>query len=241
MIIRLKSLENGTSVRIEVEDSGKGIPEEKIGTIFESFKQVDGLKNEAFGSTGLGLAITKNLCEMLDIEISVESEIGKGTMFWFQIPIHFHSDKPGKSYEIRAATATDAETLESEHLGLKQSGEVTDAYSILLVDDDETNLDLMKRIFTANGATVYTALSARAGIDLAIQELPDVILMDLLMPGMSGFEAIRLLKQESKTAEIPVISCTAVATEEFRREALQAGSAAHILRPIGTNQLIEHS
>lgn len=86
--IRAMSINAGSAVRIEVEDTGSGIPREKLEIVFESFKQVDSSIKKKFGGTGLGLAITKKFCEMLGIEIGVESEVGKGTMFWLNIPVH---------------------------------------------------------------------------------------------------------------------------------------------------------
>ena len=235
VIIRLKSPEDGTSARIEVEDTGKGIPKEQLGDVFESFKQADGSISKEFGGTGLGLAITKSLCEMLGIEIGVQSEIGQGTMFWFHIPVHFYSD----GLEDMASTTTAAmQEFESGQSIFEQSEELMTPYSILLIDDDVMNLDLMEDIFNAKGATVYKALLGQEGLDIAFKEFPDVIIMDLLMPGIDGFEATRILKQDPRTTKIPIISCTAVSTKEFREEALQAGCVVHIVRPIKPRELV---
>lgn len=238
VIIRLKSLEDGRSVRIEIEDTGKGIPEKQLGNVFESFKQADGSINREFGGTGLGLAITKSLCEMLGIEIGVQSEMGQGTMFWFHIPIHFYSDEITKQDDRASTASAGMQDLESGQPIFEQSEELMPSYSILLIDDDVMNLDLMEDIFHAKGATVYKALLGQEGLDIALKEFPDVIIMDLLMPGIDGFEATRILKQDPRTRNIPIISCTAVSTKEFREEALQAGCVAHIVRPVKPRELV---
>ena len=124
VVIRLNSIEDGTSARVEVEDTGQGIPKKQLGNVFESFKQADGSISKEFGGTGLGLAITKSLCEMLGIEIGVRSEMGKGTMFWFHIPVHFHSDKLIEQKETVDTTSAKMQEFESEQSIFEQPEEL---------------------------------------------------------------------------------------------------------------------
>lgn len=217
--------ENHTCIHIEVEDSGAGIPEDKIEHIFESFKQAEGSINKRFGGTGLGLSISKKFCDMLGIQIGVQSKIGQGTTFWLRIPLH------ARPQDVKPSEQS-LQTVAEEHSGAEY-------HSILLIDDDEMNLNLMEEIFTTTGYTVYTGQTGQEGIQLAQENMPDVILMDLVMNEMDGFEATRQLKQDARTNHIPVIACSAVATKEFQSKAQQAGCSGYITKPIEPARLIE--
>lgn len=231
--VRALFLESENVVRIEVEDTGAGIPQEKIGSVFESFKQVDSSIKKKFGGTGLGLAITKSFCDMLGIEIGIESEVDKGTTFWLNIPVDgvFEREEDG-------VTSREAEKFGSETIS-GQPEEIAAFHSVLVIDDDEMNLQLMESIFELAGYTLYKALSGQEGIKIARDVLPDVIIMDLAMPDMDGLEATQLLKHDSLTAGIPVIACSAFVTRESKEKAFQAGCEDFISRPIEPDRLIE--
>ncbi|MCP4399461.1 MAG: response regulator [bacterium] len=472
--------EGGEVVRVEVEDTGCGIPEEKLATIFESFKQVDGSIKKKFGGTGLGLAISKKFCESLGIEIGVWSEVGKGTTFWLNTPVKYQEiplqeissrysapgfQEPGEEIEeeffpelsakavvvclfSQATCETIKQYLEGLPLELQHAGTVAecvelgktqlvwtilvepngdgfemlvqlkskpflsripiifcsldakengfhqlgpiehltkpidreqlleillritkqqhgdilavdddpnirDIYgqilsgagytphvvenglealnflrdhpfpqamildllmpkmdgfqvldrvqaneawrripivvvtgktltpeerkridegaqqlllhkdtfpveelpkqiesvvhavtlagtqSILVVDDNQMNLDLMTGVFRTAGYTVYTANSGQAGIDTTKAVMPDAIVMDLAMPGMDGFEATRQIKQHPATANITVIACSAFATKDFQKRAFQAGCEGYITKPIEPERLVD--
>jgi CheY-like chemotaxis protein len=225
--VRAMLVESRRAVRIEIEDTGEGIPEEKIEHIFESFKQIDGSIKKRFGGTGLGLAITKEFCEMLGIEIGVQSQVGKGSTFWLKIPVQAHVDELKK------------EGKETGRISKTEKFALPDYRSILLIDDDDMNLNLMEEIFTASGYMVYKAHSGREGLKLASENVPDVILMDLVMPEMDGFDTTQHLKQNPKTENIPVVACSAVATKEFQERAKQTGCVGYIIKPIEPDRLVE--
>jgi len=117
--------------------------------------------------------------------------------------------------------------------------EAKDFHTILVVDDSDWNLMLFGDIFEEEGYEVYRASNGQEGIDLALSKLPDVILMDLAMPGMDGFEARAILKNNPKTVNIPVIACTAFAIPEFKDRAEQEGFATFITKPIEPRHLVE--
>ncbi len=94
--VRARSLDDAAAIRVEVKDTGAGIAPEKLGNVFESFKQAEKSTSKEFGGTGLGLAISKSFCDMLGIAIGVESELEKGTLFWLHIPLHVHSQESGE-------------------------------------------------------------------------------------------------------------------------------------------------
>ena len=216
-----------SAIRIEVQDTGMGIPQEKLGSVFESFKQVDSSINKKFGGTGLGLTITKQFCDMLDIEIGVNSELGRGSTFWLRIPAE--EAAPDQNAPAFLAEEPAVPALQPRP-PLSQS--------VLVVDDDEINLQVAGDILKMGGYGLYKALSAEEGLRIARKMRPDVILMDLAMPDMDGIEASHILKSDAETAHIPIIACTAHVTQETRDRAFQAGCDAFVSRPIEPKKLL---
>ncbi|GAK55408.1 two-component sensor/response regulator hybrid [Candidatus Vecturithrix granuli] len=252
VILRAEYRQNEQIIRIEVEDTGCGIPQDKLGSIFESFKQVDGSIKKKFGGTGLGLAISKKLCLMLGIEIGVESELDKGALFWLNVPIHIKE----KSCESPQSLALPEVLMESEqtlpmgtdHANLPGFEQVVEAQiqlahgsglrSLLIIDDNTINLQMFEEIFENEGISVYTAQSGQAGIELAQKYVPDSILMDLAMPDLDGFETTMILKQLEHTRHIPIIACSALATKETRERAFQVGCKGYITKPVEPDRLV---
>ena len=222
--LRVHPDEQRAAIRVEVADTGAGIPPEKLGQIFEPFKQADATITKQYGGTGLGLAITKRFCEMLGIAIGVSSEPGKGTLFWLHLPgMAAERGESDLKPQQAAVAALSPETLRS----------------ILLVDDDQMTLDVMQDALTTTGYTVYTGKSGREGVELALANTPDVIIMDLIMDDMDGFEATRRLKTHERTKAIPVIACSAVATTEFQQKARESGCIGYMTKPIHPDRLVE--
>ena len=120
-----------------------------------------------------------------------------------------------------------------------QSVMLVETRSILIVDDNEMNLDLMTDVLESAGYTIYKVPSAQEGIEVAKKVLPDMIVMDLAMPGMNGFEAIQILKQQPETSEITVVVCSALTTCEYKDRASQVGCEGYITKPIEPNRLVE--
>ncbi|AZZ89910.1 transporter substrate-binding domain-containing protein [Hahella sp. KA22] len=203
-------------LEIAVEDSGIGIAQDQQARIFNAFEQHEGQSNRQYGGTGLGLAISKKLVEMMNGEIGLKSELGKGSRF--EIRLHHVSvsqRKEENKYELRSAKAPRFRPAK-----------------ILLVDDVETNRKLIKEFFSGTELLITEACDGREALTLARQEKPDLILMDLRMPRMDGYEATRLLKQHPLTAKIPVIALTgSTLADEFVRID-QLGFADALRKPI---------
>jgi CheY-like chemotaxis protein len=223
--LRVAGNQERNRLRIEVEDTGEGIPEHKIAHIFESFKQVDGTIHKRFGGTGLGLAITKTFCDMLHIDLGLQSQVGKGTLFWLEVPVVFQGEDVHAQKESYTTANDGSDKAEPTY------------QSILIIDDDDVNRNLLEEIFTSAGHTVYAAETATDGMALAVKHRPDVILMDLVMEDLDGFEATMRLRQHQLTAHIPVIACSAVATKEFQTKALEAGCVGYISKPVEPERL----
>ncbi len=182
--VRARSLDDAAAIRVEVKDTGAGIAPEKLGMCLNhSNKRKNPLQKNS-GEQGLGLAISKSFCDMLGIAIGVESELEKGTLFWLHIPLHVH---PQESGEQPASKQKHAALFDQK--SLSHGGDEVSAYeTVLVIDDDDLNLTLTSTLLQNAGYTVYKTSSGREGIAMAQDFLPDVILIDLAMPEMNGYE-----------------------------------------------------
>jgi nitrogen-specific signal transduction histidine kinase len=192
------------SLRISVADSGIGIDEEALGRIFDQFQQADASTTRQYGGTGLGLAISRNLARLLGGDLTVTSELGKGSIFSLTTPIYY-----GRKTSIR---------LEPESGSTQQ----TEAYSqtdstkkrVLVIDDDPDAAYLLQESLNQKEFAVVGAPSGRAGLQLARETQPDAILLDILMPETDGWQVLNDLKMDPATVDIPVILLTIVEWNE---------------------------
>lgn len=193
----LKAKIPAPAILFSVRDRGRGIPADKLDSIFERFQQVDSSDSRNHDGTGLGLAICRSIVQQHGGQIWVESQVGQGSTFYFTIPavIQPHLDAlPGA--EARQALPA-APELGSHSTPL-----------VLVCDDDTPTRNLLKILLEERQYRVVTVASGEEAIAQAQQQLPDAILMDLLLPGMSGWETIALLKQQELTRAIPIIICS---------------------------------
>lgn len=181
-------------IRISVEDTGIGIPEDEKDKIFESFKQVSGQNIKKFGGTGLGLSITKRLAEMMQGKILLESTLGEGSIFY----VDFYN------VQISATEATPEDTIMPYYEKYCFSNK-----KILVADDIETNRYLLSELFSSVGASVIAVENGYEALKICESEKIDLIIMDLIMPVMDGFEASARLKENPKLTNIPIIALTA--------------------------------
>jgi DNA-binding response OmpR family regulator len=200
---------------IAVIDTGIGIPEGQLGKIFNRFHQVDGSTTRRFGGVGLGLAIVKSILDAHGAAIAVESEIGRGTAFRFTLP-------------LLAKGARDAGREDRPPDG-------SDEKAVLVIDDDLDLLRLAKASLERDGFTVLTATTGREGTRVAARRLPDVILLDLMLPDGSGLAVLRTLKAEASTRHIPVL---VVSISEEGIHALSLGAAEWLRKPVECDALV---
>ena len=186
-------------VRIAVVDNGIGLSEKEKGKIFEPFERL-GKQSEDIEGTGIGLTITKQLVEMMRGTLGFQSELGIGSTFWIELPKSFDAAtiKPSRRRSDNAVTVSGP------------IGDPETSYSILYIEDNKTNAQLMRQIFEGISNTKLEVLeNAREGIQLAKAEVPDLILMDINLPGMNGIEATRILQRSQPTQNIPIIAISA--------------------------------
>jgi PAS domain S-box-containing protein len=211
-------------LEFEVSDTGIGIPQDKLEIIFESFSQASTDTTRKYGGTGLGLAITKKLIDLQKGSIKVKSEINKGTSFTVELPF----EKASKQIQPRMKVAA-------------SSAQALKGLNILLVEDQEINQFVAKRFLDKWGVNCDMANNGLEGLEKAKNQTYDVILMDLQMPEMDGFEACRKIRelQEPYFQHVPILALTAAALSGVKQSVLQAGMNDHISKPFDPTELYE--
>jgi PAS domain S-box-containing protein len=182
-------------IRFTVRDTGIGIPDSQQESIFGAFRQADGQSTRKYGGTGLGLTISKRLVEIMGGTISVNSQVGKGSIFSITLPF------------LPAETVVDI--LEKQDHKLGQGVATPSSFLVLVVEDREENFIMIEEILRGMNVQVLFADNGIDGVKMAIEKMPDLIIMDLMMPGINGFEANRKLKENESTRQIPVVAWTA--------------------------------
>lgn len=213
-------------VRISVSDTGVGIKPDDQQTIFEPFQRVH-VGDSYVEGAGIGLAISKRLIEAMAGRIGFESEPGKGSTFWFELP------KAGAT-NMDVESEADVPDVEYDRGLLIDPGK-----RVLYVEDNRANLKLVEQAFEyLPGCELLTAVDAESGIEIARAEQPDLILMDIGLPGMDGCEALQVLRQDAKTKDIPVIAVSAHAMPEFVEQGRKAGFYDYLTKPINVDALL---
>jgi PAS domain S-box-containing protein len=211
-------------VQIVVKDRGQGINPDFLPHVFERFRQADASTTRRFGGLGLGLAIVRHLVEMHGGAITVESEgEGKGATFTVRLPMmNIGSEVPPETGALQESVA--AKMLLS---GLK----------VLLIDDEADTRELLVEMLSACDVEVLAAESATVGFDLLTERRPDIVVSDISMPEVDGYEFIRKVRNGSSQSTVPAIALTAHARTEDRRLALEAGFQEHLAKPVSLTDL----
>jgi PAS domain S-box-containing protein len=209
---------------IDVTDTGPGIPADKLDRLFSPFERLGAEQGDVEG-TGLGLALSKGLVAAMGGSIGVDSTPGNGSTFWIRLPI----TEGQLQRQERLTTVVPA----SDRL-------TTTARTILYIEDNLSNLRLIERILERTPEIrVLSAMQGGLGLDLARQHCPDLILLDLNLPDMTGNEVLRRLREDPSTLDIPVVMVSADATSQQRERLLAAGAQAYLTKPLDVTQLIQ--
>ncbi len=208
-------------IEILVEDSGIGIAKDQLHEIFNEFEQSEGQDSRKFGGTGLGLSISKRLCTMMDGEISVESQERKGSTFKVHL---FNIDISSVMNEKRVD-----EELEQDMRTI-----VFQKAKILVVDDIEDNRDLIMRIFESTNIEIVTAIDGLEAIDVFKEEKPDLVLMDIRMPVMNGYDSATAIKLLNK---VPIVALTASVMEDEYEILKRENFDGYLRKPVLRNDL----
>lgn len=220
------ALTTPSRVRISVKDTGAGLSPDKLAQLFQAFNRL-GKETSGEEGTGIGLVVSKRLVELMHGIIGAESSVGVGSVFWLELS----SGIDPRTEHIRAASITMAETPVSP---------VTRARLLLYIEDNPANLKLVEQLITRRpDIRLLTAQNGKDGINLAHGYLPDVILMDINLPGISGIEAMKILHFDPATAHIPIVALSANAIPRDIEQGLEAGFFRYLTKPIKVNEFNE--
>ena len=213
--------EDPIELRIEVEDTGRGIPAHRIDELFDSFTQEDTSSTRDQEGTGLGLAICRRLVDAMGGDIQVESREGEGSLFRVSLPLE---PAPGQ------AQAKEVVEEPRFHGG---------GARVLLVEDNAINRFVAESLLEELGLRVTVAENGREAITIFNQSRPEIVLMDCQMPVLDGYEATREIRRSAPERRVPIIALTADAREENRRRCLEAGMDGYLSKPLRLNELAE--
>lgn len=232
--VRLQLDDEGQPSRLEVQDTGPGVSAADLKMIFEPFQQVEGTTTREHGGSGLGLSISRSLCQQMRFFLGVDSQVDVGSTFWIDFRPHDNDTGPllAAYGEGGAVARGEGEAKSaSDHGTILQSLKGCD---VLLIDDSSESRHLMVDMLTELGCRTRTAVSGEDGLAQARQRRPDMIILDLLMPQMDGWQVLANLKNSKDLASIPVLVASMVADE--RRGSL-LGELEVLNKPISRGQL----
>ncbi|MCI0698766.1 response regulator [candidate division KSB1 bacterium] len=242
--VKISAAQSNGMVEISVADTGIGISKDKQQDIFKSFEQVDASISREYGGIGLGLAITKSLVELHGGKILVESEVDKGSVFTFSLPIS--KGKPVKTEQayipitgqtIDLARVRQVEGIAAEMQALEQSSP-DGAFHILIVDDEPVNQQVLANHLTLGKYRFSQAYNGEEALRVIDKTKFDLILLDVMMPRMSGYEVCQRLRQKYLPAELPVIMVTAKDQVQDLIEGLSSGANDYLAKPFSKDELL---
>lgn len=232
--LEVKGYPKQEMVHLTVWDTGIGIASEDMQSLFEPFTQIDRKLSRRYGGSGLGLSIVKRLTEMHGGGLMVQSDPGKGSRFTLALPwnaaVSIDSRKD-ITITIRAAKAMASNSLTTE----RQGGIAQPV--ILLADDDKINTQIYSQFLHKSGCKLTVVHSGREAVEQNLIGKPDLILMDIQMPNMDGFEAIRQIRSQTERSTVPIIALTALAMPGDRERCLDAGADEYISKPVPLRNL----
>ncbi len=220
--VRRESVNGVDWLEFTVSDTGIGMSEEQVVRLFKDFTQADSSTTRKYGGTGLGLAISRRFCQMMGGDISVTSEVGKGSTFTVRLP---------------ATVMKPSETPEEVHtqVEIKAPLAALGASTVLVIDDDASVRELVSRFLTKEGFNVRVAVNGQEGLRIAREFKPDVITLDVMMPGMDGWAVLTSLKGDPDLMHIPVVMMTIVSDKNL---GYALGASDYLTKPIDRDRLV---
>jgi hypothetical protein len=208
--VTLSGSTHGAMFTFSVEDQGRGIPKEYLESVFERFKQVDASDSREKGGTGLGLAICRSIVAAHGGRIWAESEEGKGTTFRFTIPLH----------ETKTLESSDADSTEAAY----------DRPAVLIVEDDNDLARVIGASLQAQGLRTRHVASGRCALTACRDEVPDAVILDLVLPELDGFEVVEWMRAQPRLAHVPLVVYTALEVSAADEERLRLGPTEFMVK-----------
>ncbi len=207
-------------VEFRVKDTGIGMTEEQLARLFQPFTQADASTTRKYGGTGLGLTITRRFCQMLGGDVTVDSTPDQGSTFTIRLPAEA-PERPGEFHVVKESPRAEADD---------GAGSL-----VLVVDDDPTVGELIRRTLEKDGYRIAWARDGREGLEMARRLHPDAITLDVMMPGMDGWSVLGALKSDPDLADIPVVMVTMI---DEKRIGYSLGAADYLTKPIDRSRLL---
>ncbi len=236
----------GNRVALTVRDTGTGIPPDELPRVFDRFHRVKGARGRTYEGSGIGLALVQELTKLHGGTVSAASEVDRGSTFKVSIPLgkaHLPAERIGV-LRPSTSTALRSDAYVEESLRWLPDSELPSASvaqhpdtRVLLADDNADMRDYVRRLLGATYA-METVADGSAALESALRDPPDLVLSDVMMPSMDGFELLRALRANERTREVPVILLSARAGEESRIEGLAAGADDYLVKPFGARELL---
>ncbi|MGM9483510.1 ATP-binding protein [Roseateles sp. NT4] len=225
---RLDEGPGSLSLRFEVQDSGIGIAADAQARLFRDFEQADSSTTRRYGGTGLGLAICRRLAELMGGHVGVDSALGRGSSFWFTLPV-----------EAAAHAPVAPVASPRPHSARERLAELAQARPrrILLAEDNPVNQEVAVALIGSAGLTVDVAADGQQAVDMVQAGDYALVLMDVQMPVMDGLDATRTIRSLPQGAELPILAMTANAFDDERQRCLDAGMDDHVAKPVVAEQL----
>lgn len=231
--IEISANEHNNMLQIHITDQGPGIPADQIDTIFQPFQQGEASVSRRSSGVGIGLNVTKSLVELHDGKLDVSSKVGQGTTFTISLPI-------AEEYPVDKTTSTLPEQVLQEESNVLQFPQPLNKEEpkILVVDDEVVNVQVLMNQLSLHGYDVYTSLRGEQVFELVKKNNFDLIILDIMMPGMSGYEICQQLRQSYSLMELPILMLTAKNQLQDKMLAFEAGANDYLVKPCDKQELL---